>query len=1208
MIVNEKYILPLLKKLIFCLLSFALLQYTQLAAQSLSNLHCKKIKITTEPITLDTLTLVAESIVLQNQANLFSVNYNYTSNQIEIKKIAPNQTSNNLFSDSITICYRTFPFLFTQKYFYRSQIAYDSGLYSQNITLQQFNRKTEERVELFKADRLTKNGSITRGVSVGNRQDVFVNSALNLQLDGKLSDDIHLTAVLSDQNVPFQPEGNTQRLQEFDRIFIKLTHKYAAVSAGDVVFQNRQTEFLKYYKNVLGGIIETDYGFKEDSIKQSLATTKPLQNSQLPNKSFNSNNKAYSRIGFSIAKGRFFSQLIEVQEGVQGAYRLRGANGERFIIVMANSERVFLDGRLLTRGFNYDYVIDYNTAEITFTNNIVITRYTRVRVDFEYSVQNYSRSILTATHEQQLNKFSFAANFYREKDDESNPLSQTLLAEDIKLLQQASDTTTSVFANGEVYTPTYQADRILYFKKDTVVNTINYRILQRANQQTDSLFAVVFTEVGLGRGDYQLGNPTANGRTYEWVAPQNGISQGSFAPIRLLIPPSQKQMITLASAYQIGKTQRIFVETAFSQNNKNLYSESNTNFTKGNALKVGFQNKRQFIRSKFLNNIFRADSLNLNYQLDYEYDTENFSPIDRFRFIEFDRDWSAPNTTQKPFADQIINAQVSLLHNNANFLQLKHSRRNRGEDVNGFQQTFDLAKSFGKLHTVFTVFWLQNEQRNTQSNWLRFAAHTFYKFDKIITGYQFSEDRNSVVRLKTDSVVNTAMNFFEHKFYVKQGDSSKWQYQTDFAYREDKLPFEGKLMDNTKAKTLNIAAKKQKDSQFFNLVFTYRSLENLRLQAPNKPNSTEETVMGRIDWNRSFWKGYIKSEMTLATATARELKREFRFLQVNTGTGTHTWRDDNKDGIQELNEFYLAINPDEKNYIKIFTPTDEYVSVFSNNFSYRLNVNLPKEWQKKGNFLQVLGKLSLVASWAVNKKITDSNFFQRFLPATFNLADNFLQSKQDILRTTLFYNRTSPAFGIEFNFVNSAQRQLLTNGFEARQTQEFQLSVRNNIGKNFNAKLVLGTDRKGNSSDFLPTRNFLVLNWQLRPEIAYQPSQKFRLTLLYAWQQKQNIFAETSTEKAQLNEFSLESRWAEAVKRTVSARLRVINIDFEGEANSPVGYEILEALQRGVNWSWSLNWQQKLANGLQMTLIYDGRKSDNQPVAHVGRVQLTALF
>ncbi|MCQ4878626.1 hypothetical protein NE658_14150, partial [Ruminococcus bicirculans] len=73
----------------------------------------------------------------------------------------------------------------------------------------------QQREELFATPGINKTGVISRGISAGNNQSVFVNSTLNLQLDGKLTDNLTLMAVISDQNIPFQPDGNTQQLQQF---------------------------------------------------------------------------------------------------------------------------------------------------------------------------------------------------------------------------------------------------------------------------------------------------------------------------------------------------------------------------------------------------------------------------------------------------------------------------------------------------------------------------------------------------------------------------------------------------------------------------------------------------------------------------------------------------------------------------------------------------------------------------------------------------------------------------------------------------------------------------------------------------------------------------------------------------------------------------------------------------------------------------------
>jgi uncharacterized protein (DUF2237 family) len=108
---------------------------------------------------------------------------------------------------------------------------------------------------------------------------------------------------------------------------------------------------------------------------------------------------------------------------------------------------------------------------------------------------------------------------------------------------------------------------------------------------------------------------------------------------------------------------------------------------------------------------------------------------------------------------------------------------------------------------------------------------------------------------------------------------------------------------------------------------------------------------------------------------------------------------------------------------------------------------------------------------------------------------------------------------------------------------------------------------------------------------------------------QQDIFGVNNGEKTQMNEFSAETRLSKVTTRTITANLKLIKIQFEGgDVNTAIAYEMLEALRPGDNYTWTINWQEKLTNGLQLLFSYEGRKSEDIPTIHLGRMQVSALF
>src|SRR5690625_6648964 len=70
-------------------------------------------------------------------------------------------------------------------------------------------------------------------------------SNFDLQLRGTLPHGIEVTGALSDNSIPIQPEGNSLRLQEFDKVFIRLKKDQATLIAGDHGIRNPDNYFIR---------------------------------------------------------------------------------------------------------------------------------------------------------------------------------------------------------------------------------------------------------------------------------------------------------------------------------------------------------------------------------------------------------------------------------------------------------------------------------------------------------------------------------------------------------------------------------------------------------------------------------------------------------------------------------------------------------------------------------------------------------------------------------------------------------------------------------------------------------------------------------------------------------------------------------------------------------------------------------------------------
>ncbi|MFQ5632761.1 MAG: hypothetical protein ACE5I1_28670, partial [bacterium] len=161
----------------------------------------------------------------------------------------------------------------------------------------QSTRLFDRALPTYGAD-LKKSGSLTRGVSIGTSQGLKVESGLRLQISGKIAEEVEVIAALSDQNIPIQPEGNTQTLQEIDKVFIQLNAKKFNATLGDYELAFSGTEFARYRRKLQGASATTRQG-----------------NAQIP-------------LFGAVSRGKFNSMEFLGVEGKQGPYQLTGDRGQ----------------------------------------------------------------------------------------------------------------------------------------------------------------------------------------------------------------------------------------------------------------------------------------------------------------------------------------------------------------------------------------------------------------------------------------------------------------------------------------------------------------------------------------------------------------------------------------------------------------------------------------------------------------------------------------------------------------------------------------------------------------------------------------------------------------------------------------------------------------------------------------------------------------
>lgn len=1012
---------------------------------------------------------------------------------------------------------------------------------------------------------IEKSGTIVRGFTVGTTKDFTLNSGLRLQLSGRLSDDIEIVAALTDENSPIQPEGRTERLEELDKVFIQVRHPNAVGTFGDYQIQRRDGEFGNLDRKLQG--LMGEFNFDE-------------------HKGF---------ISVAGSRGKFNTNIFNGTESVQGPYRLSGINNERDVIIIAGTERVYLDGILLRRGESNDYVIDYSNAQITFTPNKLITSASRITIDFEYTDRRFSRNFFGVGGQTQFfnDKFQINVQYLQESDDQDAPIDITFSDEDKEILALAGDDRNKASRSGVLLA---QPDSLgivrgLYSRVDTLINSELFSYYVFNPGDSASIYNVVFSFVGEGLGDYireSLGN-------YRFV----GIGTGSYLPIIFLPLPELKQIGNIVLSIKPFEDVTLNLEYAGSLWDKNRFSDLDDKdnygyarniFLKVNPVKVdigsmslgkiGLSYKDRFIKDKFT------------------------SP-DRLNEIEFNRHYNVFGT-QQPQDEELREIGVNLIpvdelniNSNAGFLR-------RGGDFKSNRFNNTLRFSDNKNYFLnYNLDYVETENISLKSKWWRQSANGYYQVWKLTPGVEFlSEDRKDR-RHNSDSLLAGSLKYYDVAPYLRLTDLDGLNVSVKFSLRDDYFPLDGIVLKESQSRTqfyeLNYSGIREVNST---LNFTYRNKKYTDAFKSRGLLDTETILLRSQTKLRPL--SSIDGDLFYEVSTQRSARLEKVFVRVESGTGNFRYLGDlNNNGIADENEFDPTLY--DGDYIQITIPTDELFPVIDLKTSTRWKIRYGDLFNEQSTLYNLLNPFSTETLWRIEENSREENYKKIYLLyfSSFQNPEKTIRGS-NYVQQDLFLFENEQDFSMRFRFTQRKSLNQFSGGVERAYNRERSVRIRFRMVQEFNIQTDLTNLTDNVSAPINSNRRRTIDGNNIVIDFSYRPERNIEVGLVLKVGRSEDNLPEVPTIidlNSQTVRFNLSFAGSGRLRAEVERTELVINA-----TQNFIPFELTGGNQVGKNYFWRLNFDYRLAANLQSTVGYDGRLQGGSRAIHTARAEVRAYF
>ncbi len=724
-------------------------------------------------------------------------------------------------------------------------------------------------------------GNLEQSALTGTGTNLSTTSGIDLSIEGQVTPEWTVRGFLTDRSLPIQPSGVSREIQEFDRIYIEARYREEVqIRAGDILVNSTHPLFP----------------FRWKARGLTIAYAPSVQKS---------GKRSREQIAGQVAfpKGQFARVELPVQPGVRGPYRIT-VPGRTFIVILAGTEHVWLNGQRLYRGEDADYTINYNTGELWFTERVLLTEASRVIVEFQYMEPGRQQVLWSARYQYRRGPWMWTIHAASQQDQRTPFLREIQNRfSGLPSWNTLSDSVIVLWSPRKVPVPpanegSGQAPPVLYRLIDTVVQGIRYDsvLVYVPNPQAyDSLYDVVFTEVGWGKGNYVLAEVLVNGKVYRWVPPVNGVPSGNYEPILILRTPQSTTWVGVQVGWSSDSLHQHVLDIAGSH-----WLRSRVVPVRMRSIQTGYA--------------FRYQGRIRHWLWTLEYQNARYRVPERIRPVEFRREWGYMVDFRKDlWLASLAHTFGSAVRWQVQTLAQKATNGIRNQlhwQIAGFEGRFPLTViRSDSLHslTAFpsvqlrralfdSLFLLQMQMEGEALVRRTVVTQVWDSLSTLIGRTRFSLQIpvHSSIAVQVDGRTETNARLVPNQ--VRTQWSAQWGVRFSSAVSMGQIRLGLRTLHDQR-------------------VFPTVSLEVEKRAMGRHRASDEKLAIAPV----------LTGRLSYQLDVQQIPRYTVQFIPVAPGQGTHTWIDQNQNGVQELFEFLPARFPDEATYIQTYAPSGDYV-------------------------------------------------------------------------------------------------------------------------------------------------------------------------------------------------------------------------------------------------------------------------------------------